>query len=166
MNMKSVSRGAAAVAILAGLGAMPFAKADEPSAVGYWVTPEGGSVVQIMPCDSGLCGAIVGLRLTRKPTDNPLDVKNPDAAKRNQPLCGLIMAGSLKPVKDSTTKWEDGWVYDPDGGDTYTAEMKLDGPDTLKLRGFVGISLFGRTMTWTREPQGGEKNRCTPPKAG
>jgi hypothetical protein len=44
--------------------------------------------------------------------------------------------------------------------------MKLDGPDTLKLRGFVGISLFGRTMTWTREPESGNKNRCTPPKAG
>ncbi len=166
MKRHWVSRGTAAVAIFAGLVATPLAKADEPSAVGYWVTPEGGSVVQIMPCDSGLCGAIVGLRLTRKPTDNPLDVKNPDASKRTQPLCGLVMAGSLKPVKGSTTKWEDGWVYDPDGGSTYTAEMKLDGPDTLKLRGFVGISLFGRTMTWTREPEGDNKNRCTPPKAG
>ncbi len=54
--------------------ATPAARADEPSAVGYWVTPEGGSVVQIMTCDSGLCGAIAGLRLTRMPTDNPLDV--------------------------------------------------------------------------------------------
>jgi len=165
MNKHWVVPCVSVVALLAAMAAMPRAQADEPSAVGYWVTPEGGSVVQISPCDSGLCGVIVGLRLTRKPTDNPLDIKNPDAGKRNQPLCGLVMAGSLKPVKGSSTKWEDGWVYDPDGGSTYTAEMKLDGPDTLKLRGFVGISLFGRTMTWTRE-SGENKNRCTPPKAG
>jgi len=151
---------AASISILAGA-----ALADEPSAVGYWVTPEGGSVVQIAPCDSGLCGSIVGLRLSRKPTDVPFDQHNPDAAKRNQPLCGLTMAGSLKPVKGSTTKWEDGWVYDPDSGSTYKAEMKLDGPDKLDLRGYLGISLFGRTMSWTRET-GENKNRCTPPKAG
>ena len=138
--------------------------ADEPSAVGFWVTPEGGSVVQMMPCDSGLCGSIVGLRLTRKPGDAPFDQHNPDAGKRNRPLCGLIMAGSLKPAKGSTTKWEDGWVYDPDSGSTYKAEMKLDGPDKLDLRGYVGISLFGRIMSWTRET-GETLNRCTPPKA-
>ena len=140
------------------------AYADAPSAVGYWVTPEGGSVVQIAPCSSGLCGSIVGLRLTRKPTDSPVDMHNPDAGKRKQPLCGLIMAGSLQPVKGSTTKWEDGWVYDPDSGSTYKAEMKLDGPDKLDLRGYLGISLFGRTMSWTRET-GENKNRCVPPKA-
>jgi len=151
---------AASISVLAGA-----ALADEPSAVGFWVTPEGGSVVQIMPCDSGLCGAVVGLRLTRKPGDSPVDLKNPDKAKRDQPLCGLVMAGSLKPVKGSATKWEDGWVYDPDSGSTYKAEMKLDGPDKLDLRGYLGISLFGRTMSWTRET-GENKNRCTPPKAG
>jgi uncharacterized protein (DUF2147 family) len=166
MNKTWFGACAAVSIILSGLSEMPRAKADEPSAIGYWVTPEGGSVVQITPCDSGLCGAIVGLRLTRNPGDNPLDIHNLDASKRNQPICGLVMAGSLKPAKGSTTKWEDGWVYDPEGGSTYTAEMKLDGPDTLKLRGFVGISLFGRTMTWTREPATGVKNRCMPAKAG
>ena len=89
---------------------------------------------------------------------------NPDVSKRGQPLGGLIMAGSLERVKGSTTKWEDGWVYDPDSGDTYTAEMKLDCPDTLKLRGFVGISLLGRTMTWTREPAGGATTAVPRPR--
>ena len=75
------------------------------------------------------------------------------------------MAGSLKPVKGSTTKWEDGWIYDPDSGSTYTAEMHLEGPDTLKLRGYLGISLLGQTQVWTRE-SGETKNRCTPPTGG
>ena len=109
------------------------ALADEPSAVGYWVTPEGGSVVQIEQCGANLCGQIVGLRTTRKPGDSPNDVHNPDKAKRDQPICGLMMMGSLAPAK-AAGKWEGGWVYDPDSGDTYKAEMKLDGPDKLDLK--------------------------------
>jgi len=151
--------------LAASLSVSGIAWAEEPAAVGYWVTPEGGSVVQISPCGANLCGQIVGLRTTRKPGDSPVDIHNPDKAKRDQPLCGLLMMGSLAPAKGSTTKWEGGWVYDPEGGDTYKAEMKLDGPDKLDLRGFVGISLFGRTMSWVRET-GENKNRCAPPKAG
>ncbi len=151
--------------LAASLSATGAVWADEPSAaVGYWVTPEGGSVVQIEPCGANLCGQIVGLRTTRKPGDSPLDAKNPDKTKRDQPICGLMMMGSLAPAKGSTTEWGGGWVYDPDSGDTYKAQMKLDGPDKLDLRGYVGISLFGRTMSWTRET-GENKNRCTPPKA-
>ena len=157
--------GASAAAAVLVAVAVPAASApDASSAVGFWVTPEGGSVVQISSCGDSLCGAIVGLRLNRQPGDNPIDAHNPDVSKRNQPLCGLIMMGSLKPAKNTAGKWEDGWVYDPVGGSTYTAQMKLDGPDTLKLRGYVGISLFGRTMTWTREAENSPKNRCTPPK--
>ena len=48
-------------------------------------------------------------------------------------------------------KWNGGWVYDPESGSTYKAEMQLNGPDVLKLRGFIGMSWFGRTETWTRE---------------
>jgi uncharacterized protein (DUF2147 family) len=156
--------GAGITAAILAVAAIPSAlAADQSSAVGYWITPEGGSVVQIVPCGDNLCGQIAGLRLTRKDTDNPFDIHNPDAGKRNAPICGLMMMGSLRPAKGGG-KWEDGWVYDPTGGSTYNAEMKLDGPDTLKLRGYAGISLFGRTMTWTREPAAGPKNRCTPPK--
>ena len=55
-------------------------------------------------------------------------------------------------------------LIDPRKGQ-YTVR-KLDGPDKLDLMGYVGISLFGRTMSWTREPATCDKNRCAPPKAG
>lgn len=140
-------------------------RADLPSAVGFWVTQEHGAVVQIEPCDSGLCGKLVGLSTDHADGDVPLDVKNPDAAKRNRPRCGLMLMGSMKPAKDNAGKWEDGWVYDPESGNTYSGSMRLDGADTLKLRGYIGISLFGRTETWTRE-SGASKNRCVPPGQG
>jgi uncharacterized protein (DUF2147 family) len=140
--------------------------ADEPSATGYWVTANHGAVVNVTPCDGGgLCGRLVGLRTDHKPGDVPRDVHNPDKAKQNTPSCGLLMMGDLKPVKGSATKWEGGWVYDPESGSTYRAEMRLDGPDRLRLRGYLGISLFGETQEWTREI-GDNKNRCTPPVGG
>lgn len=138
------------------------ASADEPPAVGFWVTQDHGAVVSIEPCSSGLCGHLVGLRTDRRPNEVPLDDHNPDSAKRSNPLCGLMLMGSMKPAEGTPGKWEDGWVYDPQSGNTYSGTIRLDGPDTLKLRGYVGISLFGRTETWTREA-GETKNRCTPP---
>jgi uncharacterized protein (DUF2147 family) len=141
------------------------ALADEPGAIGFWVTPDHGAVVNITPCDTGLCGHLVGLRNNHAPGEVPTDIHNPDKDKRNVPTCGLVMMGSLAPSKGSATEWEGGWVYDPESGSTYKAEMHLEGPDTLKLRGYLGISLFGRTQVWTRE-SGAVKNRCAPPTAG
>ncbi len=157
--MKLVSMATAILALTLAHGA---GAAEDASAAGFWITGDNGAVVEIAPCGDALCGHIAGLRLDHKPGDAPVDSKNPDPAKRNTPMCGLPLMGDLKPVKSSATKWDGGWVYDPESGSKYTAEMHLDGPDTLKLRGFVGISLFGRTETWKRE-SGANKNRCVAP---
>jgi uncharacterized protein (DUF2147 family) len=138
------------------------AAAQQPSAIGFWVTADHGAVVQIEPCASGLCGHLIGLRTDHQPGTSDLDTENPDPAKRTNPRCGLLLMGGLKPVEGKPGKWADGWVYDPESGSTYTGKMQLDGADTLKLRGYIGISLFGRTETWTRE-SGETKNRCVPP---
>ena len=166
MKKASVLILAASVLALTGPLATNSARAaDEPAAAGFWITPDHGAVVHIEPCDSGLCGNLVGLRTDNKSGEVPKDSHNPDPAKRDTPRCGMTLMGSLKPVQDRPAKWEGGWVYDPESGSTYTAEMQLDGPDTLKLRGYIGISLFGRSQVWTREA-GDHKNRCTVPAAG
>ena len=76
------------------------------------------------------------------------------------------MMGSFKPDSSNPGKWVGGWAYDPDGGSTYSGQMELADPNTLKLRGYVGIPLFGRTETWTRESAAPPHNRCTVPPAG
>jgi uncharacterized protein (DUF2147 family) len=130
-----------------------------PSATGFWVTQDHSSVVEVTECGGGLCGRVVGLRADRKPGDPLTDIHNPDPSRHTDSLCGLTMMGSLAPVKGSNGAWDGGWVYDPESGHTYSAEIRLEGPDTLKLRGFLGISLFGRSEVWTRET-GVSKNRC------
>jgi uncharacterized protein (DUF2147 family) len=129
-----------------------------PSAVGFWVTQDGQSVVQIAECANGLCGTLVGLRHDHAPGEIPKDVKNPDPAKRSAPLCGLLMMGSFQPAAGEGGKWKDGWVYDPEGGRTYSGQVTLEGANSLKLRGYVGIPMFGRSESWTRET--GTPNRC------
>jgi uncharacterized protein (DUF2147 family) len=64
------------------------------------------------------------------------------------PVVGLDVLHGLKPGADGT--WDDGSIYDPSTGNTYTCSLALDGDDRLRLRGYVGIRLLGRTTTWTR----------------
>jgi uncharacterized protein (DUF2147 family) len=135
--------------------------ADAPSAVGFWVTANHGAVIAISECGDHLCGNLVQFRDDDPPGNWPLDTHNPDTARRGDPLCNIMLMGGLKPAAGKVPKWEDGWVYDPENGSTYSAQMQLDGPDVLKLRGYLGISLLGRTETWTRETA--EPHRCAKP---
>jgi uncharacterized protein (DUF2147 family) len=51
---------------------------------------------------------------------------------------------------DGGNVWSDGKIYNPEDGKEYNCKMTLEGPNTLLVRGYVGISLFGKTQTWTR----------------
>ncbi len=67
--------------------------------------------------------------------------------------------GGFTPSHYDANKWEGGWVYDPQSGETYAGQMWLDGPNTLRVRGYVFIPLFGRDETFMRET--GPINRCS-----
>ncbi len=132
---------------------------QQSSLVGFWVTPGGNWVVEITTCGSGFCGQLVGLSRNHQPNALRMDSHNPNPSKRNRPLCGLLLMGSFRPSADDAGKWDDGWVYDPQNGETYSGRMWLDGPDLLKVRGYILIPLFGRSETFRRET--GPINRCS-----
>ena len=112
--------------------------------LGDWTTSN-HSVVRVFSCkESNLCVRIVKVGPKNEPQ---VDVNNPDAAKQARPLCGLLIGHGFEP--DAADHAKDGQIYDPESGKTYSAEMTQSGND-LKLRGYVGISLFGRTETWHR----------------
>ena len=93
-------------------------------------------------------GKIIWLK---NPTENGkqrIDGNNPDKKKRSNPITGLVM---LKDFEfDGNDEWDGGDIYDPESGKTYSSYMYLKDSNTLKVRGYVGISLLGRTETWTR----------------
>lgn len=127
------------------------AHAQEADAIlGNWFTEDDRALVDIYTCDGRFCGKIVWLKEPKNEdgTDK-LDTNNPDPSKRGRSIIGLNLVWDF--TYDKANRWIDGKIYDPDNGKTYSCKMTLEG-DKLKVRGYVGLSLLGRTTVWTREP--------------
>ena len=123
-------------------------KADD--IIGVWLT--GGkepAKIQVYKSGEKFYGKIIWLK---NPTENGkqrVDANNPDKTKRNNPIIGLVMLTGFK-FDGEEEEWKGGDIYDPESGKTYSSYMYLKDKNTIKVRGYVGISLFGRTETWTR----------------
>jgi len=126
------------------------AHAGEADAIiGQWFTDGKESRVKIYKCEDAYCGKIVWLKEPKNEdgTDK-VDAENPDESKRDNEIIGLNIARYFKYKGEN--KWADGNIYDPKNGKTYSCKMNLEG-DKLSVRGYVGISLLGRTTVWTRK---------------
>ncbi len=60
------------------------------------------------------------------------------------------MLWDFKPAEGERGAWDGGRIYNPEDGETYRSTMTLDGNGTLRVRGYVGAPIFGRSQTWTR----------------
>lgn len=111
---------------------------------GTWLTEDGEGLIEIYPSGDGafagrvLSGSDEGLR----------DSHNPDPALRGRPVKGLEILSGFR--QESAGRFTGGRIYDPSSGNTYRARITLTGPDTLRLRGYIGIPLLGGSQTWTR----------------
>jgi uncharacterized protein (DUF2147 family) len=133
------------------------AHAEGPDAIlGVWYNEEKDAKIEIVRCDSAYCGTVVWLKEPVYPAGSKegvpgtekLDHNNPDPALRKRPVIGLeIMRGF---TFTGGNLWKNGKIYDPKNGKTYSGKIKLASPERLDLRGYIGISLIGRTSTWTR----------------
>ena len=130
------------------LGAAVLSRAaDTAPVVGLWKNED--ATFEIFENQGKLGGKIVALREPRTPEGkDKTDIHNPDASKRERPLIGLVFMSGF--TRKSDTRWENGTIYDPKSGNTYSCVMEADGPDKINVRGFIGISLIGRTAVWTR----------------
>lgn len=136
----------APAAVLAVFAGQAFAD----GAAGTWKTIDDKTgqpkaLIQINESGSGeLTGKIVKL------------FTNPDAVcsqcegdKKDKPIVGMTVLWGLK--KDGDT-WVNGKILDPKEGKIYSSKAKLaDGGSKLEVRGFIGVSLLGRTQTWVRQ---------------
>ena len=119
------------------------APAQSPSVLGYLRTPT-GAVTLVAPCGPKLCVEIAALAAGHHPRT---DVHNPDPKLRSRALCGLRIGEGF--VEADPRHADGGHLYDPKNGRTYSGRMSAEG-DRLRLRGYVGLPLFGRTETWVR----------------
>lgn len=136
-----------AVCFLAILVPDPAASA---SAVGLWATEGGKSHVRIAPCGKALCGNIVWLKEPLNDQGKPkVDSENPDEELKKRPILGLKLLNGFLPDEDEAQHWVDGEIYNPEDGETYSCTMTLQEDGSLKVRGYVGLPLFGKTQIWT-----------------
>ncbi|MCW4581068.1 DUF2147 domain-containing protein [Gluconacetobacter entanii] len=109
-----------------------------PPILGEWETKDHDGVFRIMQCGTEVCGDLVGLSYTK-------DVPKDHAGHSE---CGLRMLTGFTPDPEETGHWN-GHILDPDSGRVYHAKIWIAPNGALKLRGFVGVPLFGETETWT-----------------
>ena len=134
-----------------GLAGSATAGGGTPKEVGIWYDDTGKGAVRIEQCENKLCGKIYWLKDTVNAEGKPLvDRHNPNESQRARAICGLQVIGGLANMPDG--EWDTGWIYDPKEGKSYSVAMKLDGPDTMKVTGYLVMKLMGRTLTWKRAP--------------
>ncbi|MEP7231609.1 MAG: DUF2147 domain-containing protein [Ginsengibacter sp.] len=92
-------------------------------------------------------GKIIWLKYPNEKGSSKLDKNNPDKKKQNQQIIGLLILTELSFDSD---EWSDGKIYDPESGNTYSCYISIKNKTTLKVRGYLGISLFGRTEFWSK----------------
>jgi uncharacterized protein (DUF2147 family) len=137
------------VLLLVLLSTVSFVAIAQDAIERIWYNQEKTAKVQIFKATDGkFYGKIVWLKEPNNEEGKPkVDKNNPDKAKKSTPLMGLQLLKGFK--KDGDTEYEDGTIYDPKNGKTYSCKINRKG-ETLEVRGYVGISLIGRTTIWTK----------------
>jgi uncharacterized protein (DUF2147 family) len=123
-----------------------FAQNNGDALKGEWFSAKKDSKFLIYKQENAYFGKIVwGTGSQTK------DEKNPDTKLRNRDVIGLIMLKDF--VFDGKYTWKNGTIYDPREGKTYSCIITMKDNDRINVRGYVGISLFGRSEVWTRATQ-------------
>ncbi|MEZ5851398.1 MAG: DUF2147 domain-containing protein [Hyphomicrobiaceae bacterium] len=142
---------AAVLAVMPALARKPAHAAIPPGPVGLWIDHTGRGAVEIAQCEgkATLCGWIVWLKDPLDKRGKPLrDQLNEERAKRNRPICGLQILGELKQQRDGS--WDLGWIYDPERGEAFDAELRMRGTDRLQVTGYKGFKFLSETFQWRR----------------
>jgi len=136
--------------VLLSLGVFPGAVMD-PGAdelLGIWWNHEKDAHIEIYKCGDQFCGKIIWLEEPNENGAPKKDKHNPEESLQSRPIMGLdILKGFEFKEKGS---WEDGTIYNPRDGKTYSCYLKMLEEGRLKVRGYVGISLIGKTQYWER----------------
>ena len=134
----------------------------QQSVMGTWLTETGTAQVKLEPCadaKSGpVCGHIVQLINPKGPDgkivapDVATDYHNENASLRSRKVIGMPLLWGFKAAGEANS-FEGGQIYNGEDGKMYTANISLQPDGKLRLRGYVGTPMFGKTQLWTRVSQ-------------
>ena len=114
--------------------------------LGFWLNEDKDARVEIYKSGNQYFGKLIwGKEMYEADGKTPRkDVENKDPKLRSRNLKDLIMLSGFAYHDDV---WDGGEIYDPRNGSTYSCTLKLKG-SKLDIRGYIGISLFGKTTVW------------------
>jgi uncharacterized protein (DUF2147 family) len=151
MHIRKWLWGGLAFGFLAGAGQR--LSAEEATPVGRWqtiddVTSKPRFLVQISELNGEYSGQVE--EIFPRPGEDPAHLcNNCQGSLRDQPVVGMKILWGLK--KQDGQRYAGGRVLDPDNGKTYKASLRVsDDSQELVLRGFIGVSMLGRSQTWRR----------------
>ena len=121
--------------------------AAQAEITGVWSTEKNNSHVRIEPCGDKVCGKIIWLKEPNDSKGKPkTDENNKKEALKSQPIVGLELLKGFNKTTDN--EWEDGTIYNPKDGKTYSSSIILVKPDVLEVEGCVAF--FCKTRTWNK----------------
>ena len=137
--------------LIIGAGSFTNPPDDADAILGVWLSGSGKARIKIFrDKENKFHGKIVWLREPKYEDGTvKVDKNNPDDAKKKNPLMGLQNLRNF--IFEGEKKWANGQIYDPENGSDYSCKIELIDDNTLEVRGFIGISLFGRTDVWKRQ---------------
>lgn len=113
---------------------------------GYWISPKKDVVIHIERCATGICGKIHWLH----PDVIPIDGANPEADKRHRGLCNISVLWGFRQSGNNPERWQSGWIYKADDGEVFKANLSLTDHDTMRLRGYIGLPVLGKSYIFSR----------------
>lgn len=127
----------------------PAAKSPE-TLLGEWWTEDNQGRVRFTKDKDGTYRGTTTCCVPKKPSeDHPaIDSHNPNPKLRARSTVGIVLIWKLRSEGDGS--FEDGYVYNPRDGKTYRFDAEIIDKNTLKIRGYAGISLFGQSQIWKR----------------
>jgi uncharacterized protein (DUF2147 family) len=133
-------------------GVLPVFATQAESPVGRWQmiddeTNEPRGIVEVTEVKGELQGRFVQAYPRPGEVPNAVCVKC-EGERKDKPIVGMIILWGLKA---SGSNWSGGHILDPTKGKVYQATLSLaDGGSKIRVRGFIGVALLGRTQTWIR----------------
>lgn len=116
--------------------------------LGKWQSAHQSGQIQFYKTGEKYFAKLIWVKNVSANGKEKVDMHNPNPDLQSQPIIGLEVLKNFTYQGDG--KWENGTVYDPKSGNTYKCKLSMQSSDKLDIRGYMGMSLIGKTETWTR----------------
>lgn len=131
-----------------GLRSYAVDQAEADFIVGTWISENKDGRITVYKEKGKYFGKVSWIKKRNADNSAVLDFKNPDPVLKKQEVLGLVILKGFNYAGDDL--WNGGTIYDPLSGNTYSSRIVKASSTVIKIRGFIGMPMFGRTTVWTR----------------